>query len=161
MEMDEQEYTDTDTGAGVMVSNLPLLFSRGSPSSLHQMALSDLEVFVPFMVRCSVGEDRPVAWAQLPRPSWWPKKLPFRMPITSNSHTTRLALVSLVEKCYNFHGCEYLLQFCASLVAQMPPSGYRFNDNRDGTTSMYHGTTGKLLVTFRNENRVSVTGKKA
>lgn len=85
--------------------------------------------------------------------------------ITSSSLSKNLNLISpqplppqmsLVERCYSFHGCDYLLQFCASLVAQMPPAGYRFNDNRDGTTSMYHGTTGKLLVTFRNENRVSV-----
>lgn len=142
----EEEYVDSG-GSGVMVSNLPLLFSGGTPSSLLDMAQNELEVFVPFMVRCSVGEERPVAWSQLPRPPWWPKKLPFRMP------PSRSALIGLVERCYSFHGCEYLLQFCASLVSQMPAAGYRFNDNRDGTTSMYHGNTGKLLVTFRNENR--------
>lgn len=146
MEAEEQEYADTG-GSGVMVSNLPLLFSRGSPSSLRDMPQNELEVFVPFMVQCSVGEERLVPWSDLPRPPWWPKKLPFRMP------PSRSALMGLVERCYSFHGCEYLLQFCASLVAQMPPAGYRFNDNRDGTTSMYHGNTGKLLVTFRNENR--------
>ncbi|XP_050697933.1 uncharacterized protein LOC126986135 [Eriocheir sinensis] len=146
MEVEEQEYGETG-GSGVMVSNLPLLFSRGSPSALFDMSQGELEVFVPFMVRCSVGEERPVPWSHLPRPAWWPKKLPFRMPPSRNS------LIGLVQRCYSFHGCDYLLQFCASLVAQMPPAGYRFNDNRDGTTSMYHGTTGKLLVTFRNENR--------
>ncbi|XP_045598434.2 uncharacterized protein [Procambarus clarkii] len=151
MESDDQEYVDS--ASGVMVSNLPLLFSRGSPSSLHEMSVAELEEFVPFVVRCSLGEERPVPWAQLPRPTWWPKKLPFRMPTTNNTNSTRSALVGLVERCYTFHGCQYLLQFCASLVTQMPASGYRFNDNRDGTTSMYHGTTGKLLVTFRNENR--------
>lgn len=151
MESDDQEYMET--GTGVMVSNLPLLFARGTPTSLHRMSLVELEVFVPFMVRCSVGEERPVPWSQLPRPSWWPRKLPFRMPTTNNTSATVAALVSVVERCYTYHGCEYLLQFCASLTAQMPSSGYRFNDNRDGTTSMYHGCTGKLLVTFRNENR--------
>nr|XP_053630393.1 uncharacterized protein LOC128687064 [Cherax quadricarinatus] len=105
------------------------------------------------MVRCSLGQERPVPWAQLPRPTWWPKKLPFRMPTANNTGSTLGALVGLVQRCYTFHGCEYLLQFCASLVSQKPESGYRFNDNRDGTTSMYHGSTGKLLVTFRNENR--------
>lgn len=36
MEVEEQDYADTG-GSGVMVSNLPLLFSRGSPSSLYEM----------------------------------------------------------------------------------------------------------------------------
>ncbi|MPC59663.1 DNA-binding protein Ewg [Portunus trituberculatus] len=135
---------------------LLLTFPSPSRPSLTAACLrvplqNELEVFVPFMVRCSVGEERPVPWSHFPRPPWWPKKRPFRMP------PTRSALIGLVERCYSFHGCEYLLQFCASLVAQMPSAGYRFNDNRDGTTSMYHGSTGKLLVTFRNENRVSVT----
>lgn len=61
-----------------------------------------------------------------------------------------------MERCYAFHGCQYLLHFCLSLKQMEPSLGYRFTDNRDGTTSMYHGSTGKLLVTFRNENKVSV-----
>lgn len=153
MEVDEQDYDEG--GSGVMISNLPLVFARGMPSSLKTMKLVELEQFVGFMVRCSVGEERQVPWSQLPRPLWWPKKLPFRMPSAAshNQHQTKTTLVKLADMCYTYHGCQYLLQFCHSLVEQMPDSGYRFNDNRDGTTSMYHGTTGKLLVTFRNENR--------
>ena len=36
MEVEDQDYADTG-GSGVMVSNLPLLFSGGTPSSLYQM----------------------------------------------------------------------------------------------------------------------------
>jgi len=62
----------------------------------------------------------------------------------------------LVERCYTYHGCDFLLSFCKSLVIQKPPGGYKFSDNRDGTTSMYHAESDKLLVTIRNENRVGV-----
>ncbi|XP_064121912.1 LOW QUALITY PROTEIN: uncharacterized protein LOC135226367 [Macrobrachium nipponense] len=152
MEQANQDYVES-SGTGVMVCNLPLLFTRGYPSSLQHMNLDELEDFVPFMVRCSLGEENPVPWSQLPRPAWWPRKLPFRIP-SGNTPTAKMtALIDLVHRCYSFHGCDYLLQFCSSLLEDMPRTGHRFNDNRDGTTSMYHGTTGKLLVTFRNENR--------
>ncbi|KAK7082220.1 hypothetical protein SK128_025267 [Halocaridina rubra] len=81
------------SGTGVMVSNLPLLFTRGFPSSLHSMKLDELEDFVPFMVRCSLGEENPVPWSQLPRPSWWPRKLPFRIPSANSPAAKRLALL--------------------------------------------------------------------
>ena len=57
--------------AKVMVSNLPLLFARGSPTSLESMCLEELQVFLRFVLKCeqnlsSVDIDR------LDRPEWWP-----------------------------------------------------------------------------------------
>lgn len=57
----------------------------------------------------------------------------------------------MVKKCYEHNGCSYLLQFSARLEQL---SGFKFNDNWDGTTSMFDAKSGKLLVTFRNENMV-------
>ncbi|CAL4110278.1 unnamed protein product, partial [Meganyctiphanes norvegica] len=150
MDNNEREFHTDTCGSRRTIVRSP----NKRPPKTTYLTIIELEVFVQFMVRCSVGEERQVPWSQLPRPLWWPKKLPFRMPSASaNSHQTRTTLIKLADMCYAYHGCQYLLQFCHSLVEQMPDSGYRFNDNRDGTTSMYHGTTGKLLVTFRNENR--------
>ncbi|XP_018014543.1 uncharacterized protein LOC108671500, partial [Hyalella azteca] len=116
--------------------------------------MRQLERFVWFMVHCSVGEDLHVPWHKLPRPPWWPRRLLFRIHTGATpTPSTRSLLQRLVERCYQYHGCEFLLQFCRSLVQHRPATGYRFTDNRDGTTAMHHTDTGKLLVTFRNENR--------
>ena len=37
--------------AKVMVSNLPLLFARGSPTSLESMCLEELQVFLRFVLK--------------------------------------------------------------------------------------------------------------
>lgn len=62
-------------------------------------------------------------------------------------------LSKLVKNCYEYNGCMYLLHFSAKL--QTLSGGYKFEDNWDGTTSMYDSTNGKLLVTFQNENMVN------
>ena len=59
---------------------------------------------------------------------------------------------SLVKRCYDYNGCTYLLNFSAKL--QKLIGGFKFTDNWDGTTSMYDISSGKLLVTFRDENMV-------
>ena len=38
-------------GTKVMVSNLPLLFARGSPTSLESMCLEELQLFLQFVLR--------------------------------------------------------------------------------------------------------------
>lgn len=62
-------------------------------------------------------------------------------------------LKKLVFRCYTYHRSEYLLRFC-SYLARYPQEDLQYVSNWDSTTSLYHKTTGKLLVTFRNENMV-------
>jgi len=62
-------------------------------------------------------------------------------------------LKKLVFRCYTYHRSEYLLRFC-SYLAQYPHDELEYVNNWDSTTSLYHKSTGKLLVTFRNENMV-------
>jgi len=62
-------------------------------------------------------------------------------------------LKKLVFRCYTYHRSEYLLRFC-SYLAQYPREDLEYVNNWDSTTSLYHKSTGKLLVTFRNENLV-------
>ena len=64
----------------------------------------------------------------------------------------REKLENLVRRCYDYNGCTYLLNFSAKL--QKLVGGFKFTDNWDGTTSMYDISSGKLLVTFRDENMV-------
>lgn len=63
-------------------------------------------------------------------------------------------LKKLVFRCYTYHRSEYLLRFC-SYLARYPHEDLEYVNNWDSTTSLYHKTSGKLLVTFRNENMVS------
>lgn len=64
-------------------------------------------------------------------------------------------LKKLVFRCYTYHRSEYLLRFC-SYLAQYPHEELEYVNNWDSTTSLYHKSTGKLLVTFRNENMVCI-----
>jgi glucose dehydrogenase len=65
-------------------------------------------------------------------------------------------LKSMVCRCYTHHGCEFMLRFCTEL-SKAPTTTYVFFKSLDGTTSLYNKETGQLMVTFRNENRVSIT----
>ena len=57
--------------AKVMVSNLPLLFARGSPTSLESMCLEELQVFLRFVLKCEQNLAI-VNLDQLEQPQWWP-----------------------------------------------------------------------------------------
>ena len=57
--------------AKVMVSNLPLLFARGSPTSLESMCLEELQVFLRFVLKCEQNLSN-VDIDRLDRPEWWP-----------------------------------------------------------------------------------------
>lgn len=67
-------------------------------------------------------------------------------------------LKKLVFRCYTYHNSEYLLRFC-SYLAQYPHDKLEYVNNMNSTTSLFLKTTGKLLVTFRNENMVSSSFK--
>lgn len=134
-----------------VVSNLPLLFANGHPTSLEKITLEQLEHFVTFMVKCSLGYDTNKVISE---PRWWPKEVKFSNPLTRPKRVNdnwMANLKKLVFRCYTYHRSEYLLRFC-SYLARYPQEELQYVNNWDSTTSLYHKTTGKLLVTFRNEN---------
>lgn len=59
-------------------SNLPILFANGYPTSLEKMSCEQLELFIPFLVKCSRhgsdDNDNSV-------PKWWPSAVDFRIPL--------------------------------------------------------------------------------
>ncbi|KAL6418580.1 hypothetical protein ACFW04_011998 [Cataglyphis niger] len=136
---------------GSMVSNLPLLFANGYPTSLEKITMVQLERFILFMVHCSLGHD---TTKLINRPKWWPQDIKFSNPLTRPKKINdnwMANLKKLVFRCYTYHRSEYLLRFC-SYLAQYPHEELEYVNNWDSTTSLYHKSTGKLLVTFRNEN---------
>ncbi|XP_043268189.1 uncharacterized protein ova [Venturia canescens] len=136
---------------GSMISNLPLLFADGYPTSLDKISLVQLERFIAFMVQCSLGHDTAEVISE---PQWWPKEVRFTNPLIRPkklNDSWMANLKKLVFRCYTYHRSEYLLRFC-SYLAQYPRDKLYYVNNWDSTTSLYHKVTGKLLVTFRNEN---------
>ncbi|XP_076276892.1 ovaries absent isoform X1 [Lasioglossum baleicum] len=147
MEMKENNVFEE----GSVVSNLPLLFANGHPTSLEKITLTQLERFVTFMVQCSLGHD---TTDEITEPRWWPKEVKFANPLTRPKRINEnwmANLKKLVFRCYTYHRSEYLLRFC-SYLARYPHEDLEYVNNWDSTTSLYHKSTGKLLVTFRNEN---------
>lgn len=137
-----------------MVSNLPLLFTGGYPTSLEKITELQLEKFIPFMVKCSLGFIQIASSEENSEPEWWPGDLdftiPFRRPSTFIGNWLE-KMRELVVICYSFHKCVFLLRFCTDL-ATYEPATLRFINNYNSTTSLYERRTNKLLVTFRNEN---------
>lgn len=74
--MDEQEEILQNN----MISNLPLLFANGYPTSLEKISESQLEKFIPFMVQCSLGHINLQGQVDCSEPEWWPEDLPFNIP---------------------------------------------------------------------------------
>lgn len=60
------------------VSNLPVLFANGYPTSLEKMSRSQLELFIPFLLKCSLNlryiDEKHAA------PKWWPTNLEYKIP---------------------------------------------------------------------------------
>ncbi|CAG5103547.1 Similar to DNA-binding protein P3A2 (Strongylocentrotus purpuratus) [Cotesia congregata] len=134
-----------------MVYNLPLLFANGYPTSLEKITLPQLEKFITFMTRCSLGNNTTQV---LNKPAWWPTEVEFSIPLVrpkKSGDSWMRCLRRVVLQCYSFHQSEYLLRFCTYL-AQYPQAKLYYVNNWDSTTSLYHKSTGKLLATFRNEN---------
>ncbi|PNF19676.1 hypothetical protein B7P43_G16063 [Cryptotermes secundus] len=138
----------------IMISNLPLLFADGYPTCLEKFTLAQLERFVPFMLQCSLGQKYLDKYTSTPK--WWPTDLPFsvcvKKPVGMDDTRWFATLKSMVCRCYTYHGCEFMLRFCTEL-SKCPSTTYEFVESLDGTTSLYSKETGRLMVTFRNENR--------
>ncbi|XP_021922456.1 uncharacterized protein LOC110831127 isoform X3 [Zootermopsis nevadensis] len=137
----------------MMISNLPLLFANGYPTCLEKFTLKQLEKFVPFMLRCSLGQNCLDTYTA---PKWWPRDLPFsvfaKKPAGMDDTRWFTTLKGMVCRCYTYHGCEFMLRFCTEL-SKCPSSAYVFVNSPDGTTSLFSKDTGRLVVTFRKENR--------
>lgn len=147
--------TEMDNGSCKnMVSNLPLLFAGGYPTSLEKITESQLEKFIPFMVQCSLGYIHIPTLEEYSEPEWWPGDLEFVIPFCRPKAFRGNWLEKmreLVVICYSFHKCVFLLRFCTDL-ASYEPATLRFINNYNSTTSLYQRHSKKLLVTFRNEN---------
>lgn len=140
-----------------MVSNLPLLFAGGYPTSLDKITESQLDQFIPFMVQCSLGDIQSTELDSSCKPVWWPDDVPFTIPLQKPVNYTDdwlNKLKEIVAICYQFHKSIFLLRFCENLSAYTPES-LRFINNYNSTTSLFDRVSNKLLVTFRNENMVS------
>lgn len=68
-------------------------------------------------------------------------------------------LKEVVLICYQFHKSVFLLRFCNDLSSYEHAS-LRFINNYNSTTSLFDRRSNKLLVTFRNENMVSLILKE-
>lgn len=140
------------------VSNLPLLFAAGYPSSLEKITEAQLEMFIPFMVRCSLGriQQTNTSAPALQKPEWWPDDVKFGMMLKRPSNfrgNWYQKMKDIVLKCYTHHKSIFLLRFCKDLIVY-PPEQLRFINNFDSTTSLFDRVSNRLLVTFRNENMV-------
>lgn len=141
-----------------MVSNLPLLFAGGYPTSLDKITESQLEKFIPFMVQCSLGDIQTPVLDSSCEPEWWPEDVPFTIPLRKPANFTDdwlNKLKEIVAICYQFHKSVFLLRFCENLSAYTREN-LRFINNYNSTTSLFDRVSNKLLVTFRNENMVSL-----
>lgn len=81
------------------ISNLPLLFANGYPTSLEKITETQLGKFIPFMVQCSLGNVQPTTplpdhstaiagegGVTTPTPAqtippWWPDDIPYALPL--------------------------------------------------------------------------------
>lgn len=150
------QYDEPDDKQNIL-SNLPLLFASGYPTSLEKITERQLERFIPFMVQCSMGNVQLSPVTDFSEPEWWPKDIKIMKPFHKPDNFTGdwlEKLRRLVVLCYSHHKSVFLLRFCYQL-ASYEPASLRFINNHNSTTSLYHRTTNKLLVTFRNENMVS------
>ncbi|KAH8410604.1 hypothetical protein KR009_006641 [Drosophila setifemur] len=137
-----------------MISNLPLLFANGYPTSLEKITEPQLENFIPFMVQCSLGHINLPKKVDCSEPEWWPESAPFEIPLKKPKAFVgnwMEKMKEIVVICYQFHKSLFLLRFCNDLAAYEHAS-LRFINNYNSTTSLYDRRNNKLLVTFRNEN---------
>ncbi|EDV98864.1 uncharacterized protein LOC6567012 [Drosophila grimshawi] len=145
---------ESDKSQQNMISNLPLLFANGYPTSLEKITESQLENFIPFMVQCSLGHINLPKKIDCSEPEWWPENAPFGIPLKKPKQffgTWMEKMKEIVVICYQFHKSLFLLRFCNDLAAYEHAS-LRFINNYNSTTSLYDRRNNKLLVTFRNEN---------
>lgn len=74
-------------------SNLPILFANGYPTSLKNMKMESLELFLPFLAEC-------VADAENVPPKWWPHDLQFKFPLERPRRFKNVSLYFIVYSEY-------------------------------------------------------------
>ena len=113
-------------GTKVMVSNLPLLFARGSPTSLESMCLEELQLFLKFVLKCEQNSST-LDLETLKQPAWWPSGVSLITNILYMAHCnifrrtggekilskkeqrgkTSSILRTAIKACYTYHDCKY------------------------------------------------------
>jgi hypothetical protein len=144
--------------AKVKVSNLPLLFVKGNPTSLELMSLEDLQSFLRFVIKCEGNRKDFPDLDELETPIWWPNDFEFSETILMKQEKNRGKLALLLKKaiksCYNFHECAFLIEFCRKLLDYTGGvENLQVINNGDGTRSLIKRRDKKLLVTFKAENQ--------
>ena len=112
--------------AKVMVSNLPLLFARGSPTSLESMCLEELQGFlrlnhmilvqewcksyfwIRFVLKCELNLPS-VDVFSLPQPAWWPNHVEWGEALLQRREQrgkTSTTLRGAIRACYTYHECK-------------------------------------------------------
>ena len=72
-------------------SYLPLLFANGYPTSLENMSREHLELFIPFLFRCSKHGSRDDSNS---KPAWWPNTVEFVMPLVKPKNYKKVIITS-------------------------------------------------------------------
>lgn len=68
-------------------SNLPILFANGYPTSLEKMSGDQLELFIPFLIKCSKdGSDEEEATV----PKWWPSGIEYKIPLEKPKNSKKV-----------------------------------------------------------------------
>lgn len=137
------------------ISYLPILFANGYPTSLEKMTAEQLELFIPFLVKCSLNlkiDDEPTE-----APAWWPSSLleyrcPFEKPNCRKNW--KEIMKTVVQTCYDYHKQPFLLQYSKNL-SENDTANLRYVKDSSSTTALWSRNPAKLLLTFRNELMVS------
>lgn len=138
------------------ISYLPVLFANGYPTSLEKMTVEQLELFVPFLVKCSLN----LKMDDLPKeaPKWWPESIieysvPFEKPKTYRKNWKEV-MTTIIQKCYEHHDQPFLLKYSKDL-SEHDTANLRYVRDSISTTALWSRDPKKLLLTFRNELMVS------
>lgn len=133
-------------------SYLPILFANGYPTSLEKMTVEQLELFIPFLVKCSLN----LKMDDLPKeaPKWWPQSIvkysvSFEKPKIFRKDWKE-AMQTIVQKCYEHHNQPFLLKYSKDL-SEHDTANLRYVRDSNSTTSLFSRNPKKLLLTFRNE----------
>lgn len=134
------------------VSYLPIIFANGYPISLEKMTSEQLEIFIPFLVKCSLNVKMDDELSEAPE--WWPHSLvefsvPFRKPNNFRKNWQEV-MKSIVTQCYNHHGQPFLLQYSKKLSVH-DTANLRYVRDTNSTTALWSRNPKVHLLTFRNE----------
>lgn len=79
-----------------LVSNLPLLFAAGYPTTLKTITETQLEKFIPFMIQCSLGLH-PNDNTEFVEPEWWPDYIIFKIPLHKPKNSKEVKYINKLK----------------------------------------------------------------